>query len=71
MPKTSSYALANVTLKYGLAIADLGVDGAIKKFPELKPGINVYQGKLVYKHISEAFPNLNFDNLEELMLVAN
>lgn len=71
MPKTSSYALANVTLKYGLAIADLGVAGAIKKFPELKPGINVYQGKLVYKHISEAFPNLNFDNLEELMLVAN
>lgn len=71
MPKTSSYALANVTLKYGLAIADLGVDGAINKFPELKPGINVYQGKLVYKHISEAFPNLNFDNLEELMLVAN
>ena len=71
MPKTSSYALANVTLKYGLAIADLGVAGAIKKFPELKPGINVYQGKLVYKHISEAFPNLNFNNLEELMLVAN
>ena len=71
MPKTSSYALANVTLKYGLAIADLGVAGAINKFPELKAGVNIYKGKLVYKHISEAFPNLKLDNLGKLMSIAN
>ncbi|WP_028855767.1 alanine dehydrogenase [Psychrilyobacter atlanticus] len=67
MPKTSSYALANVTLKYGLAIADLGVEGAIKRFPELKPGVNVYEGKLVYKHVSTAFPDLKFDELDTVM----
>jgi alanine dehydrogenase len=67
MPKTSSYALANVTLKYGLAIADLGVEGAINKFPELRPGINVYEGKLVYKHVSTAFPQLKFDELDTVM----
>jgi len=67
MPRTASYALANVTLKYGLAIADLGVEGAIKRFPELEAGVNVYEGNLVYKHVSEAFPDLKFDDLNTVM----
>ncbi|MGB6128029.1 MAG: alanine dehydrogenase [Psychrilyobacter sp.] len=67
MPITSSYALANVTLRYGLAIADLGIAGAIARFPELRPGVNVYEGKLVLKPVSEAFPDLQFDELDSLM----
>ncbi len=67
MPKTSSYALANVTLKYGLAIADLGVAGAIEKFPELAPGVNTYEGKLVYKPVWDAFPHLKLDDLKASM----
>ena len=69
MPRTSSYALANVTLKYGLAIADLGLAGAIKKFPELAPGVNVYEGKLVYKPVWNAFPQLKFEDLRESIAV--
>ncbi len=67
MPRTSSYALANVTLKYGLAIADLGLKGAIERYPELEPGVNVYEGKLVYKPVWDAFPHLKFEDLNELM----
>lgn len=65
MPKTSSYALANVTLKYGLAIADLGLAGAIKKYPELAPGVNIYEGKLVYKPVWDAFPHLKYEELDK------
>lgn len=69
MPRTSSYALANVTLKYGLAIADLGVAGAIERFPELAPGVNVLDGKLVYKPVHDAFPHLKFEDLKTELAV--
>ncbi len=67
MPRTSSYALANVTLKYGLAIADLGLKGAVERFPELKPGVNVLDGKLVSKPVADALTDLEFHNLDELL----
>jgi alanine dehydrogenase len=67
MPKTSSYALANVTLKYGLAIADLGVKGAIEKYPELRPGVNIYEGKLVSKPVADALTDLELHDLDELL----
>ncbi len=67
MPRTSSYALANVTLKYGLAIADLGVKGAIEKYPELRPGINILNGKLVYKPVADALTDLELHDLDEVL----
>ncbi|MCK5780840.1 MAG: alanine dehydrogenase [Psychrilyobacter sp.] len=67
MPRTSSYALANVTLKYGLAIADLGLKGATERFPELRPGVNVLNGKLVSKPVAAALTDLELHDLDELL----
>ncbi len=55
VPRTSTYALTNVTLGYGLAIADRGVDAAIAADPAIRSGINTYKGKLTCKGVAEAF----------------
>ncbi|NIR42117.1 MAG: hypothetical protein GWN79_28795 [Actinobacteria bacterium] len=41
MPHTSTYALTNATLPYVVALADHGVEGAIRRHPELAPGVNI------------------------------
>jgi alanine dehydrogenase len=51
---TSTLALGNATLNYGLAIADLGVEGALKKDPGLLEGLNVYKGTITYKGVADA-----------------
>jgi len=55
VPRTCTYALANVTLGYGLALADKGVEKAMAMDIPLKRGINVYEGKVTYKAVAEAF----------------
>jgi alanine dehydrogenase len=44
VPRTSTFALTNVTLKYGLALADLGLQGALERYAELRPGVNTLGG---------------------------
>ncbi|MDR3302693.1 MAG: alanine dehydrogenase [Spirochaetaceae bacterium] len=51
---TATLALGNATLNYGLAIADLGVEAALKKDAGLLEGLNVYKGKLTYKGVADA-----------------
>jgi alanine dehydrogenase len=41
VPHTSTYALTNATLPYTVALADLGVAGALTRHPELVPGVNI------------------------------
>lgn len=53
VPRTSSQALSNSTTKYGLAIANLGLKEACKKFPELLKGVNVANGYVAYKGVAE------------------
>lgn len=51
---TSTFALTNTTLPYGLQIADLGVDEAARRNPAIFAGINVYRGKLVYEAVARS-----------------
>ncbi len=53
-PITSTFALTNATLPYVLALADHGVEGAIRKDPGLRPGINVAAGKVTHPAVAEA-----------------
>jgi alanine dehydrogenase len=46
VPRTSTYALTNVTLPYALTIANKGMVEAVRKDPSLKAGVNLYKGKL-------------------------
>ena len=54
VPATSTYALANATIKYGLALANKGWQQAIVDEPNLESGLNVHEGKIMYKAVAEA-----------------
>jgi len=55
VPYTSTIALTNVTLSYVLKLADLGWEEACKRDASLAKGLNIINGEIVYKEISEAF----------------
>jgi alanine dehydrogenase len=53
VPITSTYALTNATLPYAIALADHGVDEAIRKDPGLRLGVNVAGGKVTHPAVAE------------------
>jgi alanine dehydrogenase len=55
VPRTSTIALSNVTLAYGLELADLGFVKAVSSDPALAKGVNVYRGVITYPSVAEAF----------------
>lgn len=55
VPYTSTIALNNATLPYGLQLAEKGWKQACKDNYELAHGLNVVRGKVTYKAVSDAF----------------
>jgi alanine dehydrogenase len=55
VPRTSSYALSNATLRYILRLADLGAQEAMECDPGLAKGLNVMHGKVVHPAVAETF----------------
>ncbi len=53
VPLTSSHALNNATLQYGLMLANKGLD-ALRANEHLRNGLNVHRGKVTYKAVSDA-----------------
>jgi len=51
---TSTLALTSVTNKYGLLIADLGLEKAIEASNPIRLGLNCYMGKLCNQKVAEA-----------------
>ncbi|MGQ0485537.1 MAG: alanine dehydrogenase [Hyphomicrobiales bacterium] len=51
--RTSAFALNNVTLPFGLAIANKGWKKALADDPHLRNGLNVAFGKVTYKAVAE------------------
>ncbi len=63
VPYTSTLALTNATLPYALLLADKGWRKACADNEELRKGLNVVEGKVVYKEVAEAW-NLPFEPLQ-------
>ena len=63
VPYTSTLALTNATLPYAIQLADKGWRRACKENHELELGLNVVQGKVVYKPVAEAW-GLPYEPLE-------
>lgn len=63
VPRTSTLALSNVTLPYGIAIADRGFDDAIRQDPDLAKGVNVLDGHVIHPGVADAFglPHVTLD----------
>jgi alanine dehydrogenase len=62
VPRTSTYALTNVTLPYLLKLASSGVDAAVRADAGLAKGVNLFQGKVTCRGVAEAH-GLRFDPL--------
>ena len=55
MPNTSTLALTNATLRYALALADKGWQKACKDDAALAKGLNIVEGKVVFKAVADVF----------------
>ncbi|HMQ45568.1 MAG TPA: alanine dehydrogenase, partial [Mariniflexile sp.] len=55
VPYTSTVALTNVTLPYVIKLANDGWKKACKQNAALSKGLNIVNGKIVYREIAEAF----------------
>ena len=54
VPATSTYALANATIRYGLALANKGWQRALADDANLAKGLNVHEGKIMYEAVAKA-----------------
>jgi alanine dehydrogenase len=56
--QTSTFALTNATIGFGIKLADLGVVEAVHRDRALALGVNTFNGHCTYKAVAEA---LEFD----------
>lgn len=66
VPRTSTLALANVTLPYGLELADRGLAAAATADAALAKGVNVLDGRVTYSAVADAF-GLEYTPLEAVI----
>ncbi len=70
VPRTSSLALSNATLRYILRVADKGLQTALHSDPGLMKGLNSYAGHLTHPAVAEAF-SLKYTAPEEALKLAH
>lgn len=66
VPYTSTLALTNATLPYAVRLANYGWKKACLDNPDLKLGLNIIEGKVVYKAVADAF-NLPFQDVSNFL----
>lgn len=66
VPNTSTYALTNSTLSYGLELANRGFPQALARNKALAKGLNTYGGKVTHEGVATAL-NLPLTPVEEIV----
>lgn len=66
VPYTSTLALTNATLPYALKLANQGWKKACNDNGDLKKGLNIVSGKVVYRAVAEAF-NVPYVDVKEVL----
>jgi alanine dehydrogenase len=66
VPYTSTLALTNATLPYAIQLANKGWKDACRENKELELGLNVVEGKVCYKGVSDAF-GLDYTEVSEIL----
>jgi alanine dehydrogenase len=66
VPRTSTFALTNATLPYGLALANHGFLKAVKASAALREGVNTHRGHLTYEAVARA-QKLKHTRIENLL----
>lgn len=65
VPNTSTYALTNSTLSYGLELANRGIPAALLRNKALARGLNALEGRVTHAGVANAF-NLPWTPVEEV-----
>jgi alanine dehydrogenase len=65
LPRTSTYALTNITAPYAVQIAGLGLEDAMRADPALALGVNTYGGHVTNAGVAQAhgLPHVAIDEL--------
>lgn len=66
VPYTSTLALTNATLPYAIQLANKGWKNACASNEELRKGLNIVDGKIVFKGVAEAW-NMPYHELSEVL----
>jgi alanine dehydrogenase len=66
VPYTSTLGLTNVTLPYAVDIANKGWKKALQDDPELRKGLNIVHGDIVYKYVADAF-DMEYSSIESVL----
>lgn len=66
VPRTSTIALTNATLRYGLQIADKGLEQACKDNNVIYSAINTYDGKLTCKNVADSLPEFEYTDIKSV-----
>ena len=66
VPYTSTLALTNATLPYTIELANKGWKKACKENEELKKGLNIIHGEVVYEGVADAF-NFPYKKVEHFL----
>ena len=64
--RTSTFALNNATLPFAIALADKGWRKACSDDVHLRNGLNIHDGKVVYKAVADAL-KLKYTHVEEII----
>ena len=66
VPRTSTIALTNATLSYGLQIANKGLEQACKDNEDIYSAVNTYDGKLTCKNVADSFDCYEYVDIRTL-----
>jgi alanine dehydrogenase len=66
VPRTSTFALTNVTLPYALEIAERGLKEAVRRSASLAKGVNVIEGRVASRPVAEAH-GLEYEPLDHIL----
>ena len=66
VPRTSTIALTNATIRYGLEIASAGLEAAVRGSDVIASGVNTYLGKLTNRNVAAAH-GVEYADLKELI----
>ena len=66
VPRTSTLALTNATLRYGLLIANKGLEQACQENEGIRNSVNIYKGHCVHKNVAESL-NLPYKDISGLL----
>ncbi len=61
--RTSTIALTNATLRYGLEIANKGLEAAIAESDVIASGVNCYDGKVTCQNLADSYDDCEYVDL--------